>query len=634
MMLAYEFEDTKVLDWYCEKKVEGKASGMCGNTFYSSQFQFEKSEHMCPFCFMSVHPELTINEVRKAYGKKSWEKYNLFLPLEIKVYKTQKARGLDELGKTKDGCRIQSFGLQLPGYIVITSLEQFHTDLDVMAYFFKICKNKLFARPCPIKPRHGFLDSRPVYSIDEAKQLFIEMRKIDPESELVLMMKVDASHNAVITNTTAAIGQGNDGATAGRNAITLPVHGQLRTFGDSKSITESAYLEAVYDKNHHSGNYVVQLRNGPELPRTKDIIPQQITVTEVIDVDAFEPKDDLLAWEALCDNIVIDQKNGKRQGLVIAHVNGPIGSHFCVHAVLRNIPFMTTRMPVIGETLEKTEKPKPIDYRQVKKGIELGLSKEFTNMMLPLLNYHGSDSHSAAFKGMVYTSLYALHSYPVAGKEESKLIGLGIASLIRVSVCAALGESRHHRGISAVQGTTYRDKIYKKYFEDVFGGIKKLKITEQVFLDGSWSDSYGGKNWASCTAATIKLVNKAIAFVRKPDEANFQKVMGQFNKLINEVHNGGKFLNKFVSNSAFDQAAQDLALYVAVRVVDIYDFIIMSNSLDNTTHVNGLSGMRQLRKMSKKDKMILKTILDAVDSYPNRHNEECDCDDCIENSDD
>jgi hypothetical protein len=610
-----------ILWWFCGTK------GCNHMKFAATNDNFILVNKACPKCFVGVKPETY-------YDVSCWEMYpeifSKLITTQDSEFKTQKAIGLRELRKTLDGQRIQSFGLVIPDYVVVTKEADFN-KLQVETF----CKHhRLFARPCPKTPRHGFLDSRQVKSIAEARELFKQMKLIDEESELVLMPYIDASHNAVITNTTAAIGLGHDGATAGKKAISLPVHGELRTKKDSKSITESAYLECVYDKAGGSHNiFAVQLRNGPELPRTKDIVSIKVVVSEIIDVEQFTPKDDLLAWEKLCQEIQADQINGKRLGVVIVHERGCIGSHFSVHAVINKIPFITSHRPTIGEVIEPTA-INPVDYRQVKKGIELGLSKEFTKLMLPLLDYYGSDSHSSAFKGMVYTSLYALHGYSVAGREESKLLGLGIASLIRVSVCAALGEARHHKGITSLQGNMLRDKVYRKYFEDIFAGIKKLQITEQIFADGSWSDSYGGKNWASCTRATIKLVNKAIIFVRKANDDNFRKLMEQFNKLINEVHNGGKFLNKFVPNKSFDQAANDLALFVAVRANELYSFIDQTKQLDESIEANGLSGMKQLRKMTKKDQQALQEITDAVGTYDNNNHDDdddrepCECKQC------
>lgn len=607
----------EILPWYCEKKADDGFS-LCGNTFEGTLQQFKSVYSLCPKCYQALHPE---HDLSLLYDYKTLQKYGLEVSLPI----TQKALGLKELVSSRDGRRICDYGLFIPDFIIIKNKEDIVSK--VVCNFISDNYYRLFARPCPKTPRHGFVDSRPVQGIPEIEAIFDEMRLADPESELILMKRIEASHNAVITNTTAAIGIGNDGATAGKKAITLPVHGELRKYKDSSSITESAFLETVYDSNTA---YAVQLRNGPELPRTKDIIPESLTVDEIIDVDKFEPHEDLLAWEALCNEIKADRDNGKRKGLVIVHVNGPIGSHFCVHAVIRKIPFVTSHMPTIGEKLEKTA-PNPVDFREVKKGIELGLSKEFyAKVMVPLFHAHGSDSHSRAFKGLMYSSLYALHASPVCGKEESKLIGLGIANLIRVSVCAALGESRHHRGIIAMQGKTNRDSVYKKYFEDVFAGIKKLQVTEQIFLDGTWGESFGGKNWASCTRATITLVNKTIAFVRRPDERNFIKVMSQFNLLINEVHNGGKFLNKFVSNVEFDHAAKDLALFVASRANELYRFITSAMPiLEQGADFNSFSGMKLLRQLSKKDKVVLKTITDAVDDNSLcRHDVDVDIEHC------
>jgi hypothetical protein len=612
--------------WHCESELQGQGHPSCANTFVCTTSQFYAVNRVCPVCLVKYY-NATSEKLSKLYpvDTQVLEIYQgLFIGTEKLLPQTQKARGIRELQQTNDGRRItHHFGLEVPDYILIRDEAQF--EQAITSQFFG-CHHKPFARPCPKIPRHGFLDSKPVHTIDEARELFRQMRSIDPDSEIILMQRIDASHNAVITNTTAAIGLGHDGATSGKAAISLPVHGELRTYKDSVSITEEPYLEIVYDTSSSNNAKAVQLRNGPALPRTKDIIKETLIVDEIIDVEKFEPKGDLLAWEEFTQGIRRDQEAGKRKGLVIVHLNGPIGSHFCVHAVINNIPFITSHYPVIGEQLEAS-KPSEIDYREVKKGIEIGLSREFYEKLKPAFSKYGSDSHSNAYKGLVFTSLYALHGYPVAGREESKLIGLGIANLIRVSVCAALGEVRHHKGLVHLQGSSTRDHVYKKYFQHTLEGIKKLKVTEQIFLDGSWSDSYGGKNWASCTSATISLVNYAISFVKSPGEKAFRKLMEQFNRLINEVHNGGKFLNKFISNKHFDFAAQDLALFMAYNASHVYDFIKLVEPIK--ARDTSLAGCKQIRKLGKKDSIDLKAIIDAVDKAPDES-----CGDCGELTED
>jgi hypothetical protein len=259
------------------------------------------------------------------------------------VPRTQKAKGIMELVSTAHGGRITNTGLNTLTFILIQSIEDFETQQADIDYFF--ATNIVFARPCPMVPRHGFLDSTKVRNKGEAIELFKEMVKIDEQGEMILMPYVNASHNGVITSTIASFGIGHDGATSGNKALTLPVHGTLKYGASETSIKGESYLETVYSVDYN-GNYAVQLRDGPMLPRTKDIIPESFTVDEIIDVDEFEPKGDLLAWELL-DLILADRNNGKDKASKAVHLDGPIGSHFA-SIVLRKIPFMTTRKPNLG----------------------------------------------------------------------------------------------------------------------------------------------------------------------------------------------------------------------------------------------------------------------------------------------
>ena len=82
---------------------------------------------------------------------------------------------------------------------------------------------KYFARPCPLIPRHGFVDSRPVKNKADIKKLFDEIKAQDPDGEMILGPYFDkVDYNAVLVNSgMLSIGPNNDGATAGKSSISF-----------------------------------------------------------------------------------------------------------------------------------------------------------------------------------------------------------------------------------------------------------------------------------------------------------------------------------------------------------------------------------------------------------------------------
>src|SRR6185437_13355334 len=81
----------------------------------------------------------------------------------------------------------------------------------------------LFARPCPVRPRHGFVDSQVVPTVKDARALLNLAQEVDPEAELLIMEYIQAHYNAIWTPGRFVIGPGHDGATSGTNSFTIPL---------------------------------------------------------------------------------------------------------------------------------------------------------------------------------------------------------------------------------------------------------------------------------------------------------------------------------------------------------------------------------------------------------------------------
>jgi hypothetical protein len=507
---------------------------------------------------------------------------------------TQKAQGIRLSLKTNLGFQ----GLQTLVVYLFQSIEEIELNRSYLTYMLE--KHKYFARPCPVKACHGFVDSRIVDTVDELIAVYQEALAEDPGSELLLSKFIEAKYNAVGTSSVVNIGLGHDGATTGKKSISLPVCGTLlnEPLKRMAGITDNVFVEAIYKSD--TPGYVTQLRNGPELPREKNYIPKTFTVEHVYNAADYPQ---LLDWMRFTESM------RGRNNVVVYHAEAGLGSHYGVHCILNKIPFVTTFVPIIGQTLEKIEQT-PVNYELVRHGLELGLSDEFNQLIQELLVY-GSDLCSSCYRMLMAGILYALRALPYMQEDNNVLLGVAMASMLRLTITAVLGEARHHTGVQAIQGHVPRATIYHKYVLLPIEGIKKLKIAEQLFLDGSWSDSFGGKKWAKCTRLTIKFVNSAIAFSGKASEKNYNTLVSNFNVLVDLVHNNGKFLNKFCPEDYFSLSADNLALFALAYAPDLYQFVEMTK-ITSSKRNTSLAGMKQIRKLSTKDHRLLEQINEAT----------------------
>jgi hypothetical protein len=78
------------------------------------------------------------------------------------------------------------------------------------------------------------------------------------------------------------------------------------------------------------------------------------------------------------------------------------------------------------------------------------------------------------------------------------------------------------------------------------------QILHYGFGDPNTPKSFGGKKWALCGAALCPLFNAVRDLALDPTEDNASKVLLNLNIAINQAHNGGWWLNKFIEVSAYD----------------------------------------------------------------------------------
>lgn len=421
-----------------------------------------------------------------------------------------------------------------------------------------------FVRPCPMRPRHGFVDSRFVSNEDEAKQIIKETLAADAEAEFVLANKIDAEFSGIWTKGYLTVGKGNDGATAGHSAKMIPVLGTLTNeyINKAASVEHAPYLELLFKYKRYIalGDTAwkvleVQLRDGPELPAlSSDYIPSEVKVTNVILADG-----DLLEWESKVLQFAA--------GTVVYHPNGSMASHYAIHAVLAKVPVLITREPKVGETLKpnqsQTLEPNLRDFMA---GYVFGTSGEIT------------------MKEAAYAMLAGLHHTSVWLGRHDVLLGLAIGCAWRLTVTAGLGEARHvlsrrRRHHKKDRNTVYTD-VWNK--TDKPATRRKFRTAIQGFLDRDYDDGFGGESWYRFTQWAVKMHNALLA-------GNIKGSLNYLNQLVHSAHNNGWGFDKFLNQSDL-QTTADNPVYAALRcAVTLYraanmDVLTRNNMAESFTH--------------------------------------------------
>lgn len=500
------------------------------------------------FCEMLVmqHMERLENSgVTILEGKFNW--------MKLKKFKTQKAKGVMELINCHysviDACsRISPLN-----YECFTELDQIRPEL------FKKGKT-LFARPCPVTPRHGFVDSRPVASYKAAVDVFKEAKEVDSEAELLLGEYIDASHNMIWANGQLTIGPGHDGATSGKESIVFPTLDILPVpFNPEKhkwkSIKDSAFFELVASpksgKYDTATIYLTQLRDGPVMPKTVDYIPYEMEVTNVVLAEG-----DLLEWETKAKEFT--------KGTVVYHPGGSLSSHYSIHCFNSGIPIVVSFEPVVGQVL----KPTTTGYSEWnKKGFIQG-----ANIGLGIRPTFISPRNALCF---VLSVLHNAIAFDKGNFVHSAWLGMASAFAVRLGFTAALGEARHcrrndNRSKNILEiGNKNRERIYDDMWEDAKLAKSKVKIALEWFYDQeAWSSGYGGHNWFRCLFSTIELWNDLCEVAQ--DKAEVNVAIDSLNKVVNMAHNNGRFLNKFCDNHIFDVGARNPSTIALSTSVHIY----------------------------------------------------------------
>jgi len=481
---------------------------------------------------------------------KAWvydpEAYGVYT--DAKRLRTQKAKGLPQL---------PGFSLPTLSYVVAQDADGVRFAFHHKSGRFKNPIGEVFARPAPTRPRHGFVDSRKVKTADEAVKVLEEALAEDPEAELILMPPVNAQLNVVWTPNLLTIGPGHDGATSGKGAVVLPQasewhieHAHRMKNAGVDVADEHPYFEVVIDEN--GGAKFVQLRAGPKAEGKRDYIPEKMTVQHVV-----EASGDLLEWERKVKEF--------EPGTVVYHPGGSLATHYGAHCLSSRIPIVISFEPQVGDVLEPTFDLEPYSREAALDGLVAGFMTDLKHIKKQLDYDQGTAyvGHASKINHLVW----AAHNSGLLRGQDTYHIGYAMAMILRYGSAACLGEARHAR---LARRERTREEVYTESFRSPFGGRQALERARWIFEKYPWgAGSIGGRRWKDCAVATLQVDQAIRDFVTGKLEVD--GLAKALNVAVDQVHNGGWWLNKWAHGHTFDLAAQGHPIVPARAAISIWE---------------------------------------------------------------
>ena len=445
-------------------------------------------------------------------------------------YKTQKAQGLEAL---RTWCINRGIRLVPPFATLRAQQDDDAREREIANALDYVCGFPLFARPCPTRPRHGFVDSRVVEDRAQLDAVMAATFALEPEGEIILMKPIDAPASAILTPSSVVIGVGNDGATTGTGPQRVFTLGSV--FPDY--ITDAAriapgevpYMEAVYCRRNGEPA-LVQVRSGPATggDPSRDYVPASQLAQYVVKADG-----DLVEWEAKVKNFPPQT--------VVWHPGGSRLSHYAAHVMARRdlaIVFSAECPTRKWLDASKEDALPEYDRTALALGIARGLSVDLNAVeRQSLLNVMAVGVQNAA---------------NLRTGESAELFGGCAAILLRMLAAACVGEYRHKR--NSPDSGRCRDNVYKRVLTEYrMRDRALLRSAWQSFADSQWTSGYGGRPWATAAAKAVDLEAALFGVLRGDVEP--ERLVSAAHRALNAAHNNGTLLDKFGSTHALDFAA-------------------------------------------------------------------------------
>lgn len=485
----------------------------------------------------------------------------------LPVATTQKARGIFYLQEV--GIKIASNyeDWKVPRHLLFTAGTQF----DQSSFNYPV-----FARPCPTVPRHGFVDSIICQDSESLNALSRTTFEVESDAELLITKPIDCHYNVIINGGVITFAAGNDGATGGKGCqyfhIAEDPIAKLIDLSSHSIIAEGEvpFYELVLGKDGcESRTCLVQVRSAPHTPKVKDFVPAPVQVKLIIKAEG-----DLLAWEKLLKEV-------DPATTIVDHVGGSLSSHYAIHAIINKVAIFTSYVPDLESFIEPTVEDTEINEQDKEKFYQ-AFSRGFSSVgdIVSSLKY-ASDHYdmSAPMRDILILSLATLHNFSsIAMSKDYDIMGMVLGLFCRVAFAVSAGETRYAYKISGALNkfdsyfktlphSAGRTPCYQHMMvRDAVDCANDAAIMYQIFNSLGWGSNFGGKKWARCTKSAIDLYNACV-------NKEITEVVELFNKVINEEHNGGKYLNKVINVNLFDKVAKDPSKFTLVNLRTIVDLL-------------------------------------------------------------
>lgn len=497
-------------------------------------------------------------------------------------FKTQKVRGI--------GALLMNQNLDSLHPVSPQSIELLKTAIVVPYQTEAQHIRKPFMRPCPSRPRHGFVESQEVHGIAGARELFHTARIEDPDAEMLVMEMANGGCSALAVPNMLTLAAGFSGCTSGGGPYSVAIpHSPHRYVSqyckDEAGIRDTCYIEFV---EHDKRMMPVQLRDGPAVEGCqKNYIPHDIPASAVRIIQCH---DDLITYERELQST--DPKNS-----VVIGLGKFLTSHYGAHAISYGIPFITelsvyTQLLAGGlkQNTNTTENPQ---YRRIADRLSTLLSTPLSTHIGIREPDNGRITHKVA-RSTAY-ALTVAHLCPMWPKDNEVLnyiTASGLYHFVGSFAAALLGELRHYK--REYEGKPARITSIPKFaFSEARDGtfgratciptgklLKCLAAVEADFLSPIWGSNYGGGPWASAAMALHTVTSCMYEFIAHPNEKTWGALLRNWHTCINEEHNGGYVLNKFILNCVFNTAA-DSPTHLILSYRQIYELYLKEAGVAN-----------------------------------------------------
>ncbi|UOF78793.1 hypothetical protein [Caudoviricetes sp.] len=501
------------------------------------------------------------------------------------VAHTQKAKGIIALQKC---ATLWCSNAALQEALV---LPQQHA---LLPYVFHAVANgrDYFLRPCPMVPRHGFVEStilgaevRHTGARAYMASRWQLARAHDPQAEMIVMPYVNAQYSAVVTPQGVSLGLETYGAT-GSLGFFLPSYGNL--WRDSASllaeagITQTPYAELLYTE--HPQPQIVQLRDGPPVPTVNAYVPTHMVGQVPTWAFVALPSLSLISLHETLQEMKAKSPNGV--------VRGPaesMGSHIAAQVIAAGLAYIPGDHSYWSKATCENLLPLP------QTGGDLppdalwyfgGCLAHAESRRFPLHNVHswGFDIRASNLIAYLHhvasTCLAILHSataWDLTG-SQAKILASAISDFLRLYGLAIVGESRHGKVTAAAPKRmrtpplklpflTKEQKGRAKYQIHSVGRnlreYRHLSPTIAAWMaNARFSSAFGGALWLTATVAWQDALAKYTAMQNSPTNGNYRSLLAACHGLINLAHNNGHVFDKFVTKATMDRIAHTPLYYL------------------------------------------------------------------------